>query len=88
MDDDWKTVLDKEVNSLRKTRDELRVQAHLGAADARDAWGKLEKKWEHLEGRLKRFGEITHESADEVEAAAKILVGEIKQGYKRMRDAL
>lgn len=88
MESDWKKVLDEEVESLQKTRDELRVQLHLGAADARDAWGRLEKKWEHLEARLKRFGEVSHESADDVESAAKNLVGEIKQGYKRMRDVL
>lgn len=88
MKSDWKQQLEDEINVLRQTRDELRVQLHLGAANAHDTWEKVEKSWEHLESRLKRVGQATHESADELESASKIFVEEIKLGYKRIRDAL
>jgi uncharacterized protein YjbJ (UPF0337 family) len=85
---DWKERLHDEVDTLRQARDELRVQMHLGAADAKDVWAKVEKSWEHLEGRLKRIGDVTQEAADEVEDATRLLVDEIKEGYQKIRKAL
>ena len=85
---DWKERLDDEIETLKQARDELRVQVHLGAAEAREVWEKVERSWGHLEGKLKRLGEATQESADEVEEAAKLLVDEIKTGYKNVRDSL
>jgi uncharacterized protein YjbJ (UPF0337 family) len=84
----WKELLEDEIEILRQGRDELRVQIHLGAADARDAWDKVEKNWEHLESHIKQIGRVTQESADEVESAAKLLVEEIKAGYEHLRDTL
>ena len=88
MEKDWKERLDDEVETLRQARDELRVQLHLGAADAKETWEGVERSWEHLEARLKRLAEATQESAEDVGEAAKILVGEIKAGYKHVRDFL
>jgi hypothetical protein len=85
---DWKERLDEEVENLQQARDELRVQIHLGAAEAREVWDKLERSWGHLEGKLKRAGEITQDSADDVEEAAKLLVEQIKAGYKKVRESL
>jgi hypothetical protein len=85
---DWKERLDSEIETLQQARDELRVQIHLGAAEVREVWEKAEKSWGHLEGRIKRLGEATQESAEEVEEAAKMLLEEIKDGYKHVRDSL
>jgi hypothetical protein len=84
----WKQLLDDEIDVLRQGRDELRVQMHLAAADARDVWDKVEKNWSHLEGRLKVIGEVGKESAEDVEEAAKSLIDEIKEGYKHLRNVL
>lgn len=86
MELDWKKRLDEEIEILEQTRDELKLQAHLGAAEAREVWAKLEKNWEHLESRLKRVGHATQESAEDIEEATKTLVEEIKAGYQRIRD--
>ena len=88
MASDWKTRLEGEVDRLRAARDELRVQLHLGAAEAREVWESAERSWEHLEARLKRVGHATQESVDDVEDAAKLLVDEIKAGYERVRSLL
>ena len=88
MDTNWKKHLDDDVKLLKRARDELRVQMHLGAAEAHDTWDKIEKKWEHLESRLKHVGNTSQESVGEIEEAAKVLIGEIKTGYQRIRDAL
>lgn len=86
MNEKLRKRLDEEVKTLQLTRDELRVQIHLGAAEARDRWTRLEKSWDHLEARLKRLGQATQESVEDVERAAKSLVEEIKLGYKHIRD--
>jgi len=84
----WKQLLEDEIDVLRQGRDELRVQMHLGAADAREVWEKVEKNWGHLEARLKVIGEVGKESAEDVEEAAKSLIDEIKAGYKHLKNVL
>lgn len=85
---DWKQKLSEEMDDLRRVRDELRVQLKLGRAEAKERWEALEKDWQHLEGRMKLIGEESKESAHEIGEAAKLLVGEIREGYRRLRDML
>jgi hypothetical protein len=85
---DWKERIQEEVAVMRQARDELRVQLRLGAADARDAWARVEKTWEHLEARIKRLGDASPEAAQEVEEATRLLLEEIREGYRKIRDAL
>lgn len=85
---EWKKSLENEVEILRQARDELRVQLHLGAAEAKDAWGQAEQSWGHLEARLRQVRDATHDSAGEIEAATESLLEEIKTGYRRIRNAL
>jgi hypothetical protein len=84
----WKQLLDDEIDVLRQGRDELRVQMHLGAAEAREVWEKVEKNWNHLEARLKVIGQVGQESAEDVEEAAKSLIDEIKAGYNHLKSVL
>ncbi len=88
MEKDWKDRVDEEVDRLRQTRDELKVQVHLGAADAKDAWSQLEHAWQKLQSRVKRIGDVTQESAEDVEDATKLLLDELREGYQRIKDAL
>ena len=37
---------------LKQQRDELRVRLHLGKADAKDEWARLETQWEALRPKL------------------------------------
>lgn len=80
--------IESELDSLRAARDELRVQIHLGAAEAREAWEKAEKGWNHLEGRLKVLGEATQESLEDIGGAVEMLGEEIRRGYKHVRKLL
>ena len=84
LDDKMEEVLAK----LKTERDELRVQLHLLAADAKDEWEEVEKHWEHLESRMKRVGDAAADSGGEVAAAGKQLAEEIGNAYKRIRKSL
>ena len=80
--------LHQEAENLRQLRDELRVQLHLGAAEAREVWEGAEKKLEHLEGKLKVLRDQASESAHDVAEAAKLLLSEIADAYKHLKQLL
>jgi len=77
-----------DVDKLREVRDELRVQLHLGAAEARDVWHQVEQRWEHLEGKLKLLRDESRDDLSEIGQAADLLVGEIKESYAHLRRQL
>ena len=77
-----------DIDKLREMRDELRVQLHLGAAEARDAWHEVEQRWQRLEGKLKVLGEESREDLAEVGEAAGLLVKEIQESYEHLRKRL
>jgi hypothetical protein len=78
----------EDVEGLRQLRDELRVQLHLGKAEARERFEKLEGTWQHLEARLKVIREESSEDLGQIREAAGLLVGEIRDGYRHLRSLL
>lgn len=82
---EWLDRLNDEMDDLRAARDDLRVRLHLGKAEVRERWEKLEKKWHHAEGKLKVLREQASESASEVGEAARLLVDELKEGVDQLR---
>jgi hypothetical protein len=77
-----------ELAKLREARDELRVQLHLGAAEARDAWDVAEGRWHHLEGKLKVLRDGSREDLAEIGEAAGLLLSEIRDGYEHLKRLL
>jgi hypothetical protein len=77
-----------EFENLRTLRDELRVKIHLGKAEARDKWETLESDWQHVETKIKALGHETKESAKEVGEATEVLVDELRDAYRRLRDLI
>jgi len=71
--------------SLKTQRDELKLKLHLLGAEARDEWESLEKKREHLEGRVKVLAREAGEVAQDVGAALEQVGQEVKAGYDRIR---
>jgi hypothetical protein len=84
----WHERIDEELEALETVRDELRLQVHLGAAEAREAWEKAEKDFEHLEGRLKVLRHASRESLGEIAAATRLLMREIHASYDRVHELL
>lgn len=85
---DWSDRLKGEIDTLRTARDELRVQLELGKAEARDLWDDLEKRWQHLDAKAQVLAEAGREVLDEVEDAGKLLVDEIRDGYRKLEKLL
>jgi SMC interacting uncharacterized protein involved in chromosome segregation len=80
--------LEGELAALQTTRDELRVRLHLGKLDAQEQWDQIEKQWQHIESKLKVAGEAGREVAEDIGEAASLTIGEIKEGYTKLRKLL
>lgn len=76
-----------DIKNLGQLRDELKLKAHLLAADLKDQWHDLERKWEELGRETGPVREAAGESAKEVGAAAESLLAALKAGYQRLKEA-
>jgi CBS domain-containing protein len=80
--------LGEDLEALKRARDELRVRVHLGAAEAKDLWERMEKKWHEFEAKAKFVSKEAEEPLRDVGQAAKQLLGEIREGYRKIRQSL
>ena len=82
---DW---IQGELDDLRRVRDELNVQSHLAKAELRDAWAGLEEGLVDLERRAKSVARAAEPVLEQLESDARKLVDDLRQGYRRIRDAV
>ncbi len=73
--------------NLAQLRDDLRVRIHLGEMDLRDEWEKLEPKWWELQRKVTAVERASADTAEEMTAAANLLVEELLKGYDRIHKA-
>jgi hypothetical protein len=80
--------LSEELQGLRELRDEFRVQMELGRAEARERWERLEEDWRHLDGKLKLMRNESRGELEEIGEAARLLIDQIREGYRHLRSLL
>jgi CBS domain-containing protein len=85
---DWKERLESELDELRRIRDELRVRLHLGRADAKDLWERLERRFSELEAHARHAAQRTEAPLQELGDAARHLIEELRSGYRELRGRL
>ena len=99
-----KATLQRELDSLVRTRDELRVQASLAKADqlagtileleaerrsvGRKEWDRLEAGLLRAQDEIKRLGEHSKDAAHVIATASRTLLEELKHGYERIKHDL
>lgn len=71
--------------SIEQLRDEINVKAHLGKAEAKDAFEELEKKWSSLQSQYKSVADEAGKAAQGTRSALGLAADEIKKGYERIR---
>ena len=76
------------IEALKRQRDELALKIHLGAAEAKDEWARLEKKLAELNAQSKPIQGAVGETARNVGSALELAAEEIKKGYDRIRKIL
>ena len=70
----------KLIDDLKRTRDELRLQLHLGSKEARGEWEQLEKQWHAFSAKAdleRRAGEFS--------SAVHRIGSDLKESYARLR---
>jgi hypothetical protein len=77
-----------EFEMLKRVRDELRVQMHLGKAEVKERWETLEHKFNEAEAKVKIVASGAGEPLTEVSDTARLLLEEIREGYRRIRSVL
>jgi CBS domain-containing protein len=80
--------IEKELGELRRMRDELKVQIHLARAEAKERWDELEGKFRELEGKARQLARASEAPLHDIGEAVKLLLAEIREGYRRIRSAL
>jgi CBS domain-containing membrane protein len=80
--------LEEELEGLRRVRDELRVQIHLAKAEAKERWEELEHKFRDAEAKARLVARESEKPIQDVGAALRNLLREIRDGYRQIRETL
>ncbi|QDS94138.1 hypothetical protein FF011L_29160 [Roseimaritima multifibrata] len=76
------------IRGLKHERDALKLQAHLASMEAREELSKLGDKVDELEHEYEPLKNAVQTSADDVLDSLKLVASEIRDGFKRIRDAV
>jgi len=75
------------IGQLKRLRDELRLQLHLGKAEAQEEWDKAEAKWDQLRKEVPKIDDAREDALGAISDGTRKLLDEIRQAYGRIRDA-
>lgn len=88
MSDEHHSFLENLIGELKKQRDEIRLQLHLGGKDLKVELEKLDDRLAELTQRFQPLRKATEETAEDVWDALKLLGSEVKDGFDRIRHQL
>lgn len=80
--------LERLVEDIKQTRDELNLKAHLFKADAKDVWQEMENKWAKINQTVKPTIDAAKDASKNINEANKLLLTELKNGYKHIKDTM
>ena len=76
---------DEMVSKLEQMRGEIDLKIHLAAADVRDEWTELEKKYQHVRGRAGRVAEAAEDAVESVGDALELAAEEVRRSLNFRR---
>lgn len=80
-----KSSLEKVKESIEQLRDEIKLKAHLGKAEAQEELDKLDDKWNEFLGQYKPVAEEAGKTMESAGEALGLAADELKAGYERIR---
>lgn len=83
-----KLVTQKEIEALKQLRDELKLQAHLFKAEAKDQWEKAESSWDHVMQDIGSARASIDRSSIEVSLAAQLLFESLRDSYRDIKQSI
>ena len=72
------------ISSLKRQRDELALKIHLGKAEAKEEWEKVNAKLDELMREYEPLKDAVEETAGNVFEGLKLVAGEVEEGFKRI----
>nr|WP_319492636.1 hypothetical protein [uncultured Desulfobacter sp.] len=79
------TIFKELKQDLKQLKDEIKLKAHLGKAEAEDEFEKLEKKYDKLVVKVKLFTNEAEKTAENTGTALKVAAEEVVAGINRIR---
>jgi hypothetical protein len=83
-----KEALQRDLEVLARTRDEILLQLSLAKAEARDDWKALEERWTRVQGEIKRTASESEGTVKEMGESVGTLLEDLKGGYERIKAQL
>ncbi len=84
----WKDDLKNLTETVKRYRDEVRLQMHLAREDVRDEWDDLEEYWERFRRKVDDLVHDAEDTGQEARQSASALGDDLKRGYERLRNRL
>ncbi len=88
MSEESPSTFSRLMSELKQQRDELKLQIHLGSEELKDEWGKLDQQLTQLNDKYQPLKNAVGETAEDVWESMKLVGGEIKDGFRRIRKEL
>lgn len=76
--------LDRVKAEIEQLRDEIKLKAHLGKADAADEMERLEKDWKSFLNQYKPLVDEADKTAENAVAALGVAADELKTGFNNI----
>ena len=88
MSEEKRKSLEKLISKLKRERDELALQMHLGKEELKDEWDSVQHKLDQLAHRFEPLNKAVAETSEDVWESLKLVGEEIKEGFQRIRKSL
>jgi hypothetical protein len=84
---DTKNKIEEIISTLKQQRDELDLQMHLGAAEAKEEFDEAMQKLNKMGRDFEPVKDATEESAENVYASLKLVGEEVKASFNRVKNS-
>lgn len=81
------------IEDIKRMRDEIKLKSHLLKMDTKKRWEELEQNWQKLSAEYDpkkkvHTKEAMKRTSEDIRSAGKLLLEEIRDGYKRISESL
>ena len=85
---DTKIKIEKIISTLKQQRDELGLQIHLGAAEAKEEFDEAMQKLNKMSSGFEPVKDAAEESVESVFESLKLVGEEVKTSFNRVKKSL
>jgi len=85
---DTKNKIEETISALKQQRDELGLQIHLGATEAKEEFDEAMQKLDKMSSEFEPVKDAAEESAENVLASLKLVGEEVMTSFDRIKKSL